>query len=143
MKQYQTVLIAIDVYDNFTPVIERGLQVAGSATSCHLLYVTYPQASFEPYGLFLERDYTDDVCQQATKALTLAAEKYSIPSNQLHVTLGSPADEIHHKAEKLNADLIVMGTHGQQGVQLLLGSTANAVLHGVKCDVLAVRLKAR
>jgi universal stress protein A len=25
------------------------------------------------------------------------------------------------------------------GLQLLLGSTANAVLHGAKCDVLAVR----
>lgn len=140
MQPYQTVLIAIDVYENFTPVIERGLQVAGSPTACHLLYVAYPQSSAEPYGLFLERDYTNDVRQQANKALSLAGENYSIPANHLHVTLGSPADEIHHQAQKLGADLIVMGTHGQHGVQLLLGSTANAVLHGVKTDVLAVRL---
>lgn len=140
MQHYQTVLIAIDVYENFTPVIERGVQVAGSAAACHLLYVAYPQSSCEPYGLFLERDYTNDVRKQAGKALNLAGEKYAIPASQLHVALGSPADEIHHKAESLGADLIVMGTHGQSGVQLLLGSTANAVLHGIKTDVLAVKL---
>jgi universal stress protein A len=43
-------------------------------------------------------------------------------------------------AEKINADLIVVGTHGQSGLRLLLGSTANAVLHGVKTDVLAVKV---
>jgi len=37
-------------------------------------------------------------------------------------------------------DLIVLGTHGQKGVQLLLGTTANSVLHGSNCDVLAVRI---
>jgi universal stress protein A len=37
-------------------------------------------------------------------------------------------------------DLIVMGTHGQSGLKLLLGSTANSVLHGAGCDILAVRV---
>jgi universal stress protein A len=37
-------------------------------------------------------------------------------------------------------ELIVLGTHGQKGVQLLLGATANSVLHGADCDVLAVRV---
>jgi universal stress protein A len=38
------------------------------------------------------------------------------------------------------ADLIVVGSHGRHGLALLLGSTANAVLHGAPCDVLAVRI---
>jgi len=33
-----------------------------------------------------------------------------------------------------------MGTHGRHGLGLLLGSTASGVLHGVDCDVLAVRV---
>ena len=37
-------------------------------------------------------------------------------------------------------DDVVLGTHGQKGVQLLLGATANSVLHGSSCDVLAVRV---
>ncbi|MEM7366668.1 MAG: universal stress protein, partial [Pseudomonadota bacterium] len=54
---------------------------------------------------------------------------------------GRPAAEIHRIVEAEKIDLIVMGTHGQSGLQLLLGSTANSVLHGVTCDVLAVRVK--
>ena len=38
------------------------------------------------------------------------------------------------------ADLIVIGTHGRHGLGLLLGSTASGVIHGVQCDVLAVRV---
>ena len=38
-------------------------------------------------------------------------------------------------------DLIVVGSHGRHGLALLLGSTANDVLHGAPCDVLAVHLK--
>ncbi|MBA6354230.1 universal stress protein, partial [Colwellia sp. BRX9-1] len=40
---------------------------------------------------------------------------------------------------KENVDLIITGSHGVHGLQLLLGSTCNAILHGAKCDVLAVR----
>ncbi|TNF89176.1 MAG: universal stress protein, partial [Gammaproteobacteria bacterium] len=38
------------------------------------------------------------------------------------------------------ADVIVVGSHGRHGLALLLGSTANGVLHGATCDVLAVRV---
>jgi universal stress protein A len=56
------------------------------------------------------------------------------------VLIGSPAVEIRELAASLGVDLIVIGTHGKHGLGLLLGSTANAVLHGVPCDVLAVKI---
>jgi universal stress protein A len=34
-----------------------------------------------------------------------------------------------------------VGSHGRHGLALLLGSTANSVLHGSPCDVLAVRVR--
>ena len=43
-------------------------------------------------------------------------------------------------AEELKADLIVVGSHGRHGLALIMGSTANGVLHGAKRDVLAVRV---
>ncbi|WP_163009288.1 universal stress protein, partial [Pseudomonas viridiflava] len=54
---------------------------------------------------------------------------------------GQPRQEIHQLASKRDCDLIVIGSHGRHGLALLLGSTANDVLHGAPCDVLAVRLK--
>ena len=61
----------------------------------------------------------------------------------LHFLSGTPSREIHRFVEEWDADLIVLGTHGQKGAQLLLGSTANSMLHGASCDVLAVRVPER
>lgn len=90
--------------------------------------------------LFLEKDFSQEVREHALDVLKDVAEKYEIPQTNINVEIGSPSDEIHHLAEKISADLIVVGTHGQSGLKLLLGSTANAVLHGVKTDVLAVKV---
>lgn len=54
---------------------------------------------------------------------------------------GQPRQEIHRLAAEQACDLIVVGSHGRHGLALLLGSTANDVLHGAPCDVLAVHLK--
>jgi universal stress protein A len=53
---------------------------------------------------------------------------------------GSPKSEICLLAEREQVDLIVVGSHGRHGLSLLLGSTANSVLHYARCDVMAVRL---
>jgi universal stress protein A len=51
-----------------------------------------------------------------------------------------PGPEIVRVAEEESADLIIVGSHGRHGLALLLGSTANNVLHHAPCDVMAVRL---
>jgi universal stress protein A len=56
------------------------------------------------------------------------------------VELGAPKHEIVRVAKEHGVDLIVVGSHGRHGLQLLLGSTANGVLHMAVCDVLAVRV---
>jgi universal stress protein A len=52
-----------------------------------------------------------------------------------------PHQEIVSIAEREQVDLIVLGSHGRHGLALLLGSTANSVLHNASCDVMAVRLR--
>ena len=60
----------------------------------------------------------------------------------MHVRMGAPSDEIVHLGAELNADLIVVGTHGRTGVKrLLLGSVAEAVVRKSGCPVLVVRPK--
>jgi nucleotide-binding universal stress UspA family protein len=60
-----------------------------------------------------------------------------------YVDSGSAKSVIVKLAEDIEADLIVLGSHGRHGLQLLLGDTANGVLHRAPCDVLAVRIGAR
>jgi universal stress protein A len=57
------------------------------------------------------------------------------------VEVGTTKHEILRLAQTEAVDLIVLGSHGRSGLGLLLGSTANAVLHGAACDVLAVRVR--
>ncbi|MFZ1679120.1 MAG: universal stress protein [Saprospiraceae bacterium] len=55
---------------------------------------------------------------------------------------GFPREEILHTAEKWEADLIVMGTHGRTGLRhLLMGSVAEYVLHHSKVPLLIVPLR--
>jgi nucleotide-binding universal stress UspA family protein len=56
-----------------------------------------------------------------------------------HVVVGVPADVICHIADREQADLIVIGTHGMSGAaQLFFGSVAEAVLVRANVSVLAV-----
>ena len=82
-----------------------------------------------------------EMAERATVRLQEIADKLKLASCEQHVEIGTPKIEIIELAEKVGADLIVIGSHGRHGISRLLGSTANAVLHHTPCDVLAVRLK--
>jgi len=54
--------------------------------------------------------------------------------------IGDPGTEIARAAQDFGADLIVMGTRGQTGLErLLLGSVVRKVLHHAHCSVLVIR----
>ena len=57
--------------------------------------------------------------------------------------IGQPAKVIVDQASAVNADLIVMGTHGRTGLaHLLMGSVAEHVVRSARCPVLTVRERA-
>lgn len=57
-----------------------------------------------------------------------------------HVRLDAPAEEIAQLAADLEADLVVVGTHGRRGLsRMLMGSVAEGVVRLSPCTVLVVR----
>ncbi|MFO8006157.1 MAG: universal stress protein [Candidatus Brocadiia bacterium] len=59
---------------------------------------------------------------------------------EAEVLTGSPFVEIIDFARQVEADLIVMGTHGRSGLrQLLIGSVAEKVVRKAPCPVLTVK----
>ncbi|MCC6523567.1 MAG: universal stress protein [Polyangiaceae bacterium] len=59
-----------------------------------------------------------------------------------HVRLGAPARQVVQLAVDLDADLIVLGTHGRRGFdRLVMGSVAERVLRTARCPVFVVRPK--
>jgi universal stress protein A len=140
MKTYQRILVAIDVYSEYDQVLKRALLVAKNPSHLSIVFVTLPTTYFQPYISAVGGDYVADIHKQAKTRLDEIGQTNNIPNKQLYLPIGDAADEIHTLANEINADLIVIGTHGRSGIKLLLGSTANSVLHGAKQDVLAVRL---
>tara|TARA_R110001583_G_scaffold39134_12_gene125732 strand:+ start:7641 stop:8093 length:453 start_codon:yes stop_codon:yes gene_type:complete len=77
--------------------------------------------------------------ERAKEVLQPLLKRLNITEKNLHIPIGHISGEILAFAQNQNVDLIIAGSHGVYGLQLLLGSTANALLHRAKCDVLAVR----
>lgn len=99
------------------------------------------------YGVIPGLDSVDSIGttklleERAKEVLQPLVKRLKITEQDLHIPIGHTSGEILAFAEKENVDLIITGSHGVHGLQLLLGSTTNAILHGAKCDVLAVRFK--
>lgn len=142
MSHYNKILAAIDLSDDSVRVLERARAIAESkGAELHLIHVIEP-LSFA-YGGDIPMDFSgiqDEIHQQATAQLQRFAQSNNIDAAHQHIVLGKPEVEIHGKAEEVGADLIVVGSHGRHGLGLLMGSTANGVLHGAARDVLAVRV---
>lgn len=84
-------------------------------------------------------DIENQLVNEARGKLLKLGEKLSIsPENQI-VKRGSAKSVILETAKAIRVDLIICGSHGKHGLSLLLGSTANSILNGAKCDVLTVR----
>ena len=142
MSDYAKTLDAVDLSKDSNLIVQRARAVAsGASAELHIIHVIEP-LSFA-YGGDIPMDFSgiqDEIYQQATAQLQRFAESNGVDEAHRHIVMGRPEVEIHSLAEELNADLIVVGSHGRHGLALLMGSTANGVLHGAKRDVLAVRV---
>ena len=146
---YKHILVAVDLTEECDPVIRRARDLAvASGATLSLVHIV------EPMAMAFGGDVPMDLSQLQQQQFDQAKEKFEALKNKYvknhevhvnlgdcHLTYGQPRQEIHTLAKVQECDLIVVGSHGRHGLALLLGSTANDVLHGAPCDVLAVRLK--
>ena len=144
---YKKILVAIDLTDEADDVLKQAEETAKqNGAELSLVSVVKPinqvYAGFDVAALSADAAMIEqDAIRQAGERLAEHGKRYSIPTTRCKVARGSPAYEIRQMAEQLGADLIVIGTHGRHGLGLLLGSTANGVLHGAPCDVLTVKIR--
>ncbi|KJJ99997.1 universal stress protein [Pseudomonas sp. BGr12] len=141
---YQHILVAVDLTEECDPVMKRAVALA-KANDARLsaVHVVEPMAMAfggdVPMDLSMLQQQQFDQAKERLHQFTLTYAE--ITSSQCHLVYGQPRQEIHRLADEQDCDLIVVGSHGRHGLALLLGSTANDVLHGAPCDVLAVRLQ--
>jgi len=144
MAVYSHILLAVD----FTPVTDTVTRQAmelcqafkARLSLVHVVEFTQMDLSND-LVLPQELEIDQELMKRSKQRLEDLAEKLGIDKSACFVSQGSTRREILRLAKELNTNLIVIGSHGREGIQRLLGSTANAVLHGAPCDVLAVRIK--
>ena len=67
-------------------------------------------------------------------------QKYGISDDHTHVLEGFPEDVIPQVAEKLEAELVILGTIGRTGLSAaFLGNTAEHVISKLNCNLLAIK----
>lgn len=142
MALYNIMLAAIDLTDEADQVVQRAQELrAMHEADLILLHVVEPVGY--AYGGDIPMDLTelqDQLDSAAKEQLSAFGRKFDIAAENLVVAVGRPEAEIHRVCDERDVDLAIIGSHGRHGIQLLLGSTANGVLHGAKRDVLAVRI---
>ncbi len=144
MSCYRHILLALD-YGEFSNVVaDTALQLAqqqGARLSLvHVLdNIAMPDTEYGTPVSLQTRSANPELEAEKEKFRRLV-EELNIAPNDAWLVWGNPRREIVELAGKIGADLIVSGSHGRRGLHALLGSTANAVLHHARCDVMAVRI---
>ena len=150
MNAYQQILVALDLTEDSQLVCRKALEIAGENKAgiflLHVVEFVYQvNMAYDPmfYPAF------EDLSKNEEELIKLSKEKMAdliktldVKENihlESDIISGIPKTEILRLAEEQHADIIVCGSHGRSGFELLLGSTANAILHHAPCDVLAVR----
>ena len=145
MAKYKLILCPIDFSDISDNAFLTALDIAEQFKADLLVVHVYhlPTSSY-PEGIYSVPAVEEEarVKDQLSKKLEEYIRKNTTSDVNITTGLyeGIPHIEITRSAEKNNADMIVMGTHGRTGLtHVLLGSVAERVIHTSHIPVLTVR----
>lgn len=141
MASYTNILLAVDLrvtHDTYTISKAAQLSKENKAT-LNIIHVMEPIYSYgaAPGSAFVEMEKR--IAEDARKAFEDLTSDYDFLPSQFLLEVGSPSTTVVAVAQKLKADLIIVGAHSKHGLQKLLGSTANGIINHAHCDVLTVR----
>ncbi len=105
----------------------------------HVIHVIVPGEAMDP-AIVWGGITDEDRMKKAMESLEKATAEPQLAGITRVVRAGSPGLEIAKYASEVNAELIVMPSHGHTGLKhLLLGSVTQRVVHRAPCPVLVLR----
>jgi nucleotide-binding universal stress UspA family protein len=143
MIKYQRILCPIDFSDISNHVFKIAIDLAEQfKADLYVIHVyQYPASAF-PEGIYFA---PDDMGTKIQGLLLTRLEEFVNTSSTSKINItsnlceGIPDVEIINSADEINADMIVMGSHGRTGLShVLLGSVAERVIRTSNIPVLSV-----
>lgn len=149
-RAIERVLAAVDGSANGQRALEAAVDLAKHTESelriAHVVFVPTMFWSMGVPGSAIPTDKIEEDAERVAKELLAKASKFAKDQGvanvkeELVTELVSPAQGVVQLAEGDKADVVVIGTRGNEGFRkLLLGSVANSVLHYAGCSVLVVK----
>lgn len=143
MSAYHHVLVGLDLsHDESQTVIDKAADLARvNQAKLSIVHVVEPLTFAYAGDIPVDLSATQAaMLEHSEKQLEVFTHGIAYPITYSKVVTGQTASEMRQLADEIGADLIVVGSHGRHGLALLLGSTASDLIHGARCDVLAIRV---
>lgn len=140
----KNILVPVDFSEYAEHALDYAILLAAKLDAkVHLLNVIgIPALGVPELGLALSASMMDSLVKDNQAALDKLANarRTKAPIGEVMLRTGDARDVIIRACEEINADLIVMGTHGRRGVsRALLGSVAESIVRTAPCPVLTIR----
>lgn len=147
MRDYRTLVVPYDFSEHARAALSTAVDLAKRLNSAklHLVHVIQPAYAYPMFEGAVVVPPTNMVEVRANVLRSLEEIAGSIEGLtapvESHVVEGSRiSDLLLETAGRLDADMIVMGTHGRTGIaHVFLGSVAERTLRKASCPVLTVR----
>lgn len=137
---YHTILHPTDLQENHFQLCEKAAAIAKRFEArLILLHVIQPPTSLQFAQSLGFAEFDKPIKDDALAVLKVVAESLNVPSSQLLVEVGSIKQHILDKTEELACDLIIIGNHNESSFHPFLGSTAHAIVHHARCDVITLK----
>lgn len=137
------IVVAVD-FSELTPlVVERAARLAADASAgITLVHVGPPEPDFlgqQLYRKVVGEDVPEHLqdSHQELRVLEARLRADGIEADSILVQ-GKAIESILEEARRIDAEMIVIGSHKSGGLYRLLGSTSEGVLRGARCPVLVV-----
>ncbi len=144
MPSLKKILCALDLSDQSQQVAEYATMLAKMAGAS--IVAVYAAPTLTQYTGFhvppnTIDNFVGEIVSGAERSMTdFVAENFQGVEARGVVVVGYAAEEILALAESEQVDLIVMGTRGRKGIDLILfGSVAEKVVKNATCPVLTIR----
>ena len=145
MSNYAHILMAIDFTKSGEQILAKALDIAernnAKLSILHVVEYTLPLDYANDPMIINWAVNDNETLEQAKKSLKKFSKQHNLKNVDLNVEFGRPKQVISQFVKDQQCDLVIMGSHGRHGISLLLGSTANAVLHAMPCDILTLKIE--
>jgi nucleotide-binding universal stress UspA family protein len=135
----QNVIVPVDFSIQSLQAIQTALELAVSPKNVHVIHVVVPLTAITVGELWVAED-VESRLSAAREYLAKFLQQNAISGVTSEIREGDPGLQIAEFAMSMQADLVVIPSHGRHGVQrLLLGSVAERVLRHCECPILMLR----